>query len=197
MCFDIAPQAGSDEEANVLNSAQDAWMLDENFHCSHTWYFSAKARLAPAKTWKDVCRSWERMHWHCLSHSVCMLWLRLHQTWFRVYFFQGLCAWWWTYLALLSQMLAAHESCQSPWTSGDHIWGNIALKTTAQPVTHTASHYYKNPCWDSHNAVRHQPEQISLLLVQRGSLLWKSRKSQRMVIFFKDVTNIILNPPVS
>ena len=34
--FDIAPRAGSDDEANVLNSAQDAGVRDENLHRSHT-----------------------------------------------------------------------------------------------------------------------------------------------------------------
>ena len=51
-CFYFASLADSDFEANVLNSAQDAGVRDENLHRSNKWIPRAKARLAPAKTWK-------------------------------------------------------------------------------------------------------------------------------------------------
>ena len=38
-CFDFAPQAYSDEEANVLYSAKDAGVLDEICNSAHTWLF--------------------------------------------------------------------------------------------------------------------------------------------------------------
>ena len=40
-------------------SAQDAEVLNENLHGACTWFFHTKARLAPAKTWKDVLHSRE------------------------------------------------------------------------------------------------------------------------------------------
>ena len=45
--FDMAPLADSDEEAAFLVSAQDAGVLVENLHRACTWFFRAKARLAP------------------------------------------------------------------------------------------------------------------------------------------------------
>ena len=124
-------------------------------------------------------KSPERMHWCCLRDYVCMLWLCL--TWFGVYFGWGLCAWQLTYSTLFSQMLAAHKSCRSPLTSGDHIRGCIALKTTAQLTIHKASHYSKISLWDNHNAVGHQQTASGgLLQVQQGSWLWKSWTGQHV-----------------
>ena len=52
--FDMAPRADSDDEAAFLDSDQDAGVLVEKLHSACTLFFCAKARLAPAKTWKDV-----------------------------------------------------------------------------------------------------------------------------------------------
>ena len=38
----------------VLYSVKDAGVRDENLHPACTWFFRAKDRLEPAKTWKDV-----------------------------------------------------------------------------------------------------------------------------------------------
>ena len=54
--------------------------------------------------------------------------------------------------------LAAHESCRSPLTSGDHmihIRGDFAQKTIVWLTIHKASHCSKIPCRDNHDAVGH------------------------------------------
>ena len=42
-------------------------MLDENLHRAHTWFFRTKARLSPAKTWKDVMHSRENRQKECID----------------------------------------------------------------------------------------------------------------------------------
>ena len=66
-CFDFARRADFDDEAAVLYSAGDAGVLDENLHRAHTWFFRTKARLSPAKTWKDVMHSRENRQKECID----------------------------------------------------------------------------------------------------------------------------------
>ena len=57
----------SDDEAAVLPPDQDAGVRDENMQCAHTWLVLAKARLAPAKSWKDVFDSRKKRQNKCLG----------------------------------------------------------------------------------------------------------------------------------
>ena len=116
-----------------------------------------------------------RMHWHCPSHYIHMLWL----LWiaFGVYFCQGLCAWQWTYSARISQLLAAHKLCRSPRFSGYHIQDYVAWKTTEQPTIHNTSHYSKIPSWHSNNAAGHKQTASGIFwLVQQRISLWLRMK---------------------
>ena len=65
--FDFARQADFDDEAAVLHSAQDAGVRDENLHPACTWFFRAKDRLEPAKTWKDVLHFRENRQKECID----------------------------------------------------------------------------------------------------------------------------------
>ena len=70
----MTPRADSDDEAAwpgcvaaFLDSAQDAGVRVEKLHRACTWFFRAKARLAPAKTWKDVLQSRENRQKECIG----------------------------------------------------------------------------------------------------------------------------------
>ena len=65
--FDFVRRADFDDEAAVLYSAEDAGVQDENFHRACTWFFRAKARLPPAKTWKDVLHSRKNRQKECMD----------------------------------------------------------------------------------------------------------------------------------
>ena len=65
--FWFAFLADFDDEAAVLYSARDAGVRDEKLHHRCTWFFRAKARLSPAKTWKDVLHSRENLQKICLD----------------------------------------------------------------------------------------------------------------------------------
>ena len=94
-CIEFAPLADYDDEVQVFDSAQNAGVLDENLHRACTWFFCAKARLAPAKTWRDVLHSprkpTTRMHRRCFRQYVRMLWY--HQSGFGDCLDRELCAW--------------------------------------------------------------------------------------------------------
>ena len=68
-CFDIAPRADSDEAA-VLDFAQDAGVRVENLHSAGTCFFRAKARLAPAKIWKDVLYFLRNRQKECIGFAA-------------------------------------------------------------------------------------------------------------------------------
>ena len=78
-CFDFARLADLDDEAVVLYSAKDVGVLDENSHSACTWFSRAKARLAPAKTWKDVtgCVHFqEHRQKECLDNASDIMFVR-------------------------------------------------------------------------------------------------------------------------
>ena len=64
---DLAPQADSREVAAFLPLDQETEVHYDNLHSACTWFFRAKARLDPAKSWKDVLNS--RKNWleECLG----------------------------------------------------------------------------------------------------------------------------------
>ena len=66
-CFDFARLADFDDEAAVVYFAQDGGVRDENLHRGCSWFFSAKALLSPAKTWKDVLHSRENRQKECID----------------------------------------------------------------------------------------------------------------------------------
>ena len=74
-CFDFARLTDFDNEAAVLYSVQDAGVRYENLRRACTWFFRAKAQLAPAKSWKDVLHSREtaKKNRRCFRHNVCRL----------------------------------------------------------------------------------------------------------------------------
>ena len=96
-------------------------------------------------------KSPKRMHWHCLSHSVCTLWLcrtLLGSISVKGYMHGN------EHIQLASLKLcqAAYESSLSSRTLGYHIRHYIAWMTTKWPTItiHNTSHYCKIPCIDNH-----------------------------------------------
>ena len=57
----------SDDEAAILPPDQDTGVRDENMQHAHTCFVPAKARLVPAKSWKDVLDSQNNRQNECLG----------------------------------------------------------------------------------------------------------------------------------
>ena len=65
----------SDDEAAILPPDQDTGVRDENMQHAHTCFVPAKARLVPAKSWKDVLDSQTTVKMNALA---LLLSLSLH-----------------------------------------------------------------------------------------------------------------------
>ena len=84
-CFNIAPLADFDEEAAVLDSAQDAGVQVETLHRACTW-FSAPRLCWHLPKLERMCCTPDKIarNWCCLYHYVWMFWLS--RTGFEFYF---------------------------------------------------------------------------------------------------------------
>ena len=54
---DFAPRADSRDVASLLPLDREAGVCEDNLRRACTWFFRAKARLEPDKSWKDVLDS--------------------------------------------------------------------------------------------------------------------------------------------
>ena len=119
-CFDFAPWVDYDDLAAVLDSAQNAALPDENLLSACTLFFSARAQLASAKTWKDVLHSQENSQQECIASGIASAIVLAcsvhHKTGFWDNLCQGLCASWCTYAAAWIASNSSSAGC--PWT----IW---------------------------------------------------------------------------
>ena len=114
--FGMAPRADSDDEAAFLDSAQDAGVLVENLHRACRWFFRAKARLTPAKTWKHVLQSRENRKKQFIGVASVII-----------------------TIACCSDFPINHADL--PELLEITFAGDIARKTAAQPTIHKASDY--------------------------------------------------------
>ena len=63
-------RADSDDKAAVLLNDNVAGVRDEKLQCANAWFFRAKARLAPGKSWKDVLDSRRSHQEKCIGFTT-------------------------------------------------------------------------------------------------------------------------------